>query len=203
MHNRLFPTILFLLILTSVKAQQFQGGFFGGAVASQVNGDGLVGFNQPGLQLGAFVALPYKENGTFQMELLYTMKGARQLPEDSGSVLYASRLHYADLNLLYRYRYKSLGFEIGPTLSFLLLASESDLYGDITPDVEWQRLHLAAFAGINYFFSDTWYVSFRSGSSITPARKGPNSPTPNRSLLEFGSGQYNIWMAFGIHYRFN
>lgn len=199
---RHFLAILFLFAFISLHAQQFQGGVVAGAVASQVNGDGLAGFDQPGFQLGVFASLPHKTSGTWQMELIYISKGARQLPNDSASSLYASRLHYTDLNLLYRYRYKSLGFEIGPVVSFLLRASESDLYGEITPEVEWQRVHLAALAGINYFFSDTWYVSFRSGSSITPARKGPNSPTPNRSLLEFGTGQYNLWMGFGIHYRF-
>lgn len=201
MRKLLFLLPLCLLI-REASAQRFEGGVFAGAVASQINGDGLAGFDLPGFQVGVFSALPWREHSRFKLELVFAQKGAQQLPSDTANIQYKARLNYIDLNLLFNYRYKQLSFEIGPVLSFLVNATESDLYGEYEPVISFQTFHLAGQSGINYHFTDQWHVSFRSGVSIFPARKTGGSPTPNRSLLEIGTGQYNLWLAFGVNYRF-
>ncbi|MEM8969867.1 MAG: hypothetical protein AAGE93_25850, partial [Bacteroidota bacterium] len=76
---------LFLCLLSFssiVYAQSFQAYAELGINASQIDGDELAGYNQPGLRLGAHVALPMDSSWLIRGGMVYSGKGSRHGERD-------------------------------------------------------------------------------------------------------------------------
>ncbi len=184
-----------------VLAQAFRGGLFAGMSASQINGDELSGYDLPGGQAGFFVFLPSGDRGAWQLELSFIQKGARELPSDT-SIFYRARLNYVTIPLLYRYRLNQLSFEIGPALDINVYAQESDRNGDFESNPPFNRFGLSGIFGVNYHFSEHFWVAFRTNNSILVIRPGTPLPGFGASPRLGGFGQRNLILTFGLHYAF-
>ena len=195
---------LFLLLLcwaTPVVAQSFLGGARGGIVTSQVDGDGLYGFDKIGLQAGFMTGKALKnERWEVWMELMYIQKGARQ-PNSDTSVGYKSKLNYIEIPLHLVYNYKMLAFEAGPSFSFLVNGQEEDDTGVFEDALPYNTFNLGFDAGVTWKFSPQWHLNFRSGISITPIRDAA-AQTGRPYLIEIGGpGERHLWLGTAIIYR--
>lgn len=168
---------------------------------SQINGDNLSGYDLPGFQGGFFTYVALTDKSDLQLELSFIQKGSREAPSDS-SIFYKARLNYIVIPLIYRYRWNNLGFEIGPALDVNVYAQESDRSGEYDSNPEFKSYGLSAIAGVNYHFSDAFWVAFRTNNSISVIRDGrtPAGIGPRPQLGGFG--QRNLVLTFGLHYSF-
>lgn len=184
-------------------SQNFTGGVFAGAVTSQVNGDGLAGFDMAGFQAGAFTTYALTERARVQLGLGFIQKGARE-PDSDTSSNYRLRANYINIPLTLQYRINDLVFEVGPALDILVNAQESDISGlrSLEGEAALRTFVLVGVGGIGYHLSERWFINFRSTISATPARAA-TSPENNPYLLQAGGpGQRNLVLSTGLYYRF-
>lgn len=198
-----YSAAVFFLVLFALsgRAQNFKGGLFAGMSASQVNGDALSGYDLPGFQAGFFTYIDLSEKSQLQLELSFIQKGARE-PRSDSSIFYKARLNYIVVPLIYRYRWKDLGFEIGPAFDINVYAQESDQSGDYQNSVPYNGYGLSAIAGVNYHFSETFWIAFRTNNSITVIRDGDALAGVGPWPQVGGAGQRNMILTFGLHYSF-
>lgn len=193
-------TIILILSPVFARAQSFSAGFKGGMTTSQIEGDGLSGFDMAGFQLGFFTKRKVAENWFGQLEISWVQKGSRE-PISDTSQLYKVKLNYIDIPLNIEWQYKKISLEAGPTLSVLVSSKEENVYGEFT-DEEFNRFILEAQFGVNYYFSKNWKINFRSSYSITPAREFFVS-LGRPSLINIGGlGQRNAFLSTALYYSF-
>jgi hypothetical protein len=194
---------LLLLAFGMVRGQQFEGAARAGLVTSQVDGDGLSGFDKIGLQAGFMTGLALKDpHWEIWMEMMYIMKGARQ-PNSDTSNGYKSQLNYIEIPLHLVYKYQKLYFEAGPSFSFLVSARESDFNGTIEGNLPYYNFNLGFDVGVTWAFSKDWHLNFRSGISLTPIRDAA-AQTGRPFLIEIGGpGERHLWLGTALIYRFS
>ena len=166
-----------------VSAQSFNGGLLAGATISQVDGDSYFGYHQLGWTAGAFVNLPVSEHFAAQMELRYTLLGARSSVKEVTEYYYNKydlRLHYAEIPLMLRYDFghftvngRPLDFislEAGVSLDFRLKATE-DVDGDYQVTTNrWNFFSMTANAGAHFALTDHFGIGVRWMYSVVPIR---------------------------------
>lgn len=197
--TRKLLAIAFLFAFGHLSAQKFQGGFFAGMTTSQINGDGLGGYDLAGVQAGFFTFLELSDKSDLQLELSFIQKGSRQPPSDSSN-FYKSRLNYIVIPILYRLHVGKVAFEAGPSLDINVYAQEEDLFGEFESDPSYSNYSASFIVSVNYNFSDNFWISFRTNNSIMRIREGETTipfPEPNSPL-----GDRNIVLSFGLHYAF-
>jgi hypothetical protein len=194
---------LLLLAFGMVRGQQFEGAARAGLVTSQVDGDGLSGFDKIGLQAGFMTGLALQDpHWEIWMEMMYIMKGARQ-PNSDTSNGYKSQLNYIEIPLHLVYKYQKLYFEAGPSFSFLVSACESDFNGTIEGNLPYYNFNLGFDVGVTWAFSKDWHLNFRSGISLTPIRDAA-AQTGRPFLIEIGGpGERHLWLGTALIYRFS
>lgn len=194
-------TALGLLVLFTQKsiAQEVFGGLVFGINGSQVAGDVASGYDKAGIHAGLFAYTFISEKSVFQMELVYSQKGARKNPtEKNGYQQYLLRLNYVDLPFIYKYIYNDkLNFEAGLSYGYLLYHYEE---ANFSLDVGDAGFHSHAFniiIGLNYRFADRWAAGLRSTNSIYQVRDHVSGASrfPNY-------GQYNDVLTLSFQYYF-
>lgn len=203
MGKRLLCISLLLLCTLFGYSQNFKGGIFVGAVTSQVDGDGLAGFDMAGFQAGAFTRYTLTESSVVQLGLGFVQKGAKEPPSDTSS-FYRLRANYINIPITLQYRWNNLAFEIGPALDILVNASESDISGNrnLEGPAALRSFSLIGIGGISYYITEKWVVNFRSTISITPARNA-SARTGRPYLLQAGgAGQRNLVLSTALYYSF-
>jgi hypothetical protein len=190
--------ILSLLLITfHAPAQEFKAGIRFGADGSQVNGDGLEGFNKAGILFGAFVKRDLTEKVSAQMEMVYIQKGSR-MPTNDYNQFYLMRLGYIEVPLLAIYHVKkSLGFYAGPSFGVLISDSEQNEWGVFRNRPPFKKYEAAANVGLLWSFSEHWSFDARYSHSITTIR--PYTAGPN---YFFDQGQYNVLIETSLTYGF-
>ncbi len=185
-------------------SQNFRGGAYAGMTTSQIDGDGLGGFDLPGFHIGGFVFVPVGEKSQIQMELAFIQKGSRRTLDDTTdgfSYFYKARLNYIEIPLLYQLRYKDLSFEAGPALDILTTSKEEYDFIETESDPPFTRFSLSGILGVNWHFAEKWFVGFRSSVSLTQIRKGQAAPNqPN--VIAGGYGQRNVVLSFAVNHIF-
>jgi hypothetical protein len=196
-------TALLLFCVSFAYSQNFKGGLFAGAVTSQVDGDGLAGFDMAGFQAGAFTRYNLNTSTLLQLELGFVQKGAKEPPSDTSN-FYRMRANYISLPLTLQYRWHNLAFEVGPALDILVTASESDIGGerDLEGTAALRRFSLIGIGGISYYITDKWVVNFRSTISVTPARNASARAGRPFLLQAGGAGQRNVVLSTALYYSF-
>ena len=76
MLNKYAVFFVFGFLISSIQAQNFDGGCLLGVSTSQVGGDNLWGFHKAGLLIGIFANKSISEKLSFQMEMTYIQKGS-------------------------------------------------------------------------------------------------------------------------------
>ena len=195
-----------LLISVSVNAQEksFKSGFFAGLNTSQITGDNLSGYNQPGFTAGIFVSRKLGKNAALTMEMGYLPKGARKnlSPRDSIPTLYFLRLHYIEIPIMFQYMIRpKIQLEAGISTGVLLGHYEEDINGELTgsyaPVEQFKRFDISFDPGVSYFFNEKWSFNLRNANSIFPVRDHDQGST-----FRLNRGQYTSCIMGRFVYRF-
>lgn len=144
-----------------------------GITASQVQGDGLSGFNKLGFMggLGITTSFSDKWDGGFELNLI--QKGSIKRPDAEASdyTKYSMLLNYIQIPVYAKYKVNSkLGFLAGPAVGFLISSKEEDMDGEITGTPDFEKLEIALILGAEYSFSEKWSSQIRLEQSLFPIR---------------------------------
>jgi len=190
--------LLFLLIISLYGfSQEFNAGVYGGAVASQLDGDTYDGYNKAGFIAGAYVNRNFKKQLSWQMGLRYIQKGSKRVSEKLG-IYYKSQLHYMEIPLTIRYYYfKKVDIEGGISAGYLIKALEDKGgYGLAEADPPFNKFEASALFGLNYHFSDKIAVAGHFSYSITSVR-----PYSSGYEAFMDKGQHNNLFYFTLIYK--
>ncbi len=194
--------MLFILITFAIPSfsQQFEGGFFGGFSASQVDGDTFSGYNKVGITAGAYTTRKINRNLNWKTEIRYIQKGAYKKSTEIDRTMFKTSLHYAEIPLLLHYFYSKQVFLEGGLVPEILLASKEENQDGIISDEyskPFHRFTLEATAGVGYFLTDHIAAGARYNYSVLPARDHASGQT-----LRLNWGQRNNVISFSLYYHF-
>jgi hypothetical protein len=201
--GRKFIFLSFLFFLPAAGfAQRFDAGITVGAIASQVSGDRLAGYDKPGFEVGGLVTTSLSEKFDLSFQILYVQKGSRKNPDpdryDYSS--YKMRLGYIEVPLQVQY-YLSERFrlEAGTAVGFLMSYHEEDDIGDLTgvvPRKDFRRLEWSVLGSLNYLLGSHVYLILGAENSVLPIR------TFEPGAVRLDRDQYNSLIRFSIRYIF-
>ncbi|MCQ2272456.1 MAG: PorT family protein [Bacteroidales bacterium] len=212
--KRIAFIILFLLITVGLDAQEItgnvstqhsnvKGGARIGMTCSQISGDNLTGYHQPGVYAGLYVTFPLSQNWKWmvQPELNFNMKGSRTyFPKglSEGSQTYSLRLMYLEIPVVFKWNFwKGFLLEAGPSFNINVFHQEK-FDGDVDHHVQPFRWYeFAGLVGLSYIFKGHYAIFFRYSGSFIPVR------VPNNVMNRLQKKQYNDVMMFGFYYQFN
>ncbi len=207
-------SLLSLFGFNKTFAQSFNAGLVAGGTFSQVDGDSYYGYHQLGFTAGAYVNLPMAEHFAAQMELKYSLLGARASVkeiEEFGYNDFNLRLHYAEIPIMLRYDLghftvggRPLDFitlEAGISLDFRLRATEmvsNTLDNDFQVTTNrWNFFSSTANAGVHFAITDHLGIGARWMYSFVPCRFNGESPS------YFYGHYYNKVWQFTLNYNFH
>ncbi|MBI9068532.1 MAG: PorT family protein [Salinivirgaceae bacterium] len=197
----MFRIFLFISLLIGAlqltNAQEFNGGLYGGLVASQLDGDTFGGYNKAGLISGAYVNRFIDKKLALQFGLRYIQKGSRKADNETG-IDYRSQLHYVEMPFTVRYfHYKKVNFEAGLALAYLIKGLESISGSDLAESqYPFNKFEISGIAGINYEFSKKISVAGMFQYSVSQVR---GYSSKYSSFLR--KGQYNNIVYFTLNYK--
>ncbi|MBD77868.1 MAG: hypothetical protein CL840_02855 [Crocinitomicaceae bacterium] len=206
MMLRLWISSFLILVCTlSISAQQgdnkkFHAGVKLGANTSQMTGDGFAGFYKFSVVGGVFANTAFNEKMKMQYEIIYQGKGSHKpaKPDEGIYDSYKIRLNYIEVPVLFQYKIEKFELEIGPGFGFLLGSKEWDQNGLRTGSSnDWRVFELDAMFGVNYFFTDHFFVNARTHHSVT-------SVVTTTAVTPYGvyGGAWNIVLALTLNYQF-
>lgn len=206
-RSKIIALYFFLLLSGTLYSQRFSAGLSGGITATQVGGDALGGFDKPGATVGGFVSTSFSKNWSAQFEILYVQKGSKGVgdslpyPYSTSSYggYYLMSLQYLEVPLLLSYHYKKFQVETGPSIGFLIGASETTLYKTENTLSTFSRLELAYSIGANYPLGKNFYLNLRFSNSVLPIRQ-PAGVVSYPSFIY--TGQYNTVLLLSLRYYF-
>lgn len=179
------------IFCTTTLAQTFDARIFVGLNASQVSGDELAGFHQPGLNFGAEISTELK-SFDLSFGITFSQKGSRATSNNSGgNAFYRLRLNYLDIPVILSKSFDKLSIGVGPSINVLVKSTEADIFGNTELTLPFNTLDIAALAQVGYRLTDHIAIRLSYGLSVLPIRKFNNSPGIN-------NGQYNEWLSTGI-----
>ncbi|MFT6845034.1 MAG: hypothetical protein ACJAUV_001224 [Flavobacteriales bacterium] len=185
--------ISFTLISSTALAQTFDAGVFVGITASQISGDELAGFHQPGLNLGAEITTTYKNDWTVGFGIFFNQKGSRATSNNVGSkAFYILRLNYLDVPLIIGKTINKWHFGAGPSINVMTSSTEADFFGTNEILVPFNRFELSGLVQVSYQMKKNLAVRLNYGHSITPVR--------NFAGNSYLNGQFNEWLTTGLLY---
>lgn len=170
---------------------------------SQVDGDGLGGYNMSGLNLGFFTQAKIGDKSDLRLELAFLQKGSKEGLNDSTgyNTGYRLKLNYIEVPLVYIYKWKDLAFEAGVGADILVSKDESDLGGP-RDDINYKRLSMMLLFGITYNFSENWGISLRTNNSVTPISDRVAAGQKPSIVALGGYGMRNDVLTFALVYKF-
>lgn len=193
---KLFLSLVSLFTILSLSSSaQFNVGFSTGLIGSQVSGDGIYGFNQFGLRVGAASRISFKKNWGMSIGIFYSQKGSRKWSSKTSFYEYRLRIHYIDVPVLASYQLKSFLFRLGPSINTYVGHKERDSYGTINANRSFKRFELSVDAFIDYFFTDHFWVGLHFSNSVTPIR-----PHSAGQSYKWNLGQYNTLLSLNLGY---
>jgi len=195
-------SLLFIVITTNMFSQEkgFKAGIMFGAVASQVDGDMLMGYNKGGLQTGIFLTNKLNKTNGFSIEMKFIQKGSFVNHQDSinpaNNRYYKLRLNYVEVPFLYNlYLKKKFMLEVGAGFAYLISSREDkDGNGSMPPDPEFKKFDFPFVFGVCYFPWEKFHLDFRYSYSMVAIRDHPAHQT-----FYFNRGQYNNLLSFGMY----
>ncbi|MBB4077454.1 hypothetical protein GGR28_000055 [Lewinella aquimaris] len=166
---RLFFPFILLLLASGVGAQTFRASVLAGANLSQIDGDDLLGFHQPGVNAGLRVVALFGEKWRVGPEILYSQQGARRNKNSLNvSDFYAFRLNTVELPLMVYYKDWRLTAEAGLSYQRLIDYTVSDFRrDDITLDFPLRDDLFAIKFGVTLYLSPKLGLNFRWSKHLT------------------------------------
>ncbi len=177
--------------------QGFEGVISAGLNAAQIDGDGLSGFNMPGMMLGVGAIYHYSPKISFGPEFFFSQKGSRATQDDvakyGGNVYIRFRTNYIDIPILLHYHATpSITLTGGPSFNALISANVENVR---TPRTNiptfWRPVDFGVTGGFeikvigNLFFAGRWFYS------VLPAERSDLSTFDSYQILVQGAGMRN------------
>jgi len=160
-------------------AQSFQGYAELGINASQIDGDALAGYNQPGVRLGVHVAFPLDSSWMVRGGLVYSGKGSRHGEFDP--IFQILRVNYLELPLVVQYALlPKVSLSAGLTANYLIQAKVDAGFGFENSRESFTDFDFCYTAGVVYQPFDNAAFSISIINGLTSA--SPLQFFRNRSL---------------------
>ncbi len=188
---------LILLLSNSLYAQNFDAGLVAGFTMSQISGDGLGGFDKPGIRIGAYISYPIpRKNTNFEVGMQYLQKGSREPSKKNEVSNYSMDMHYLELPFTVNYGFKNgliieSGFGPGILVSYTEEINGVENIGN-TPNT----FALDFICGIQYQFLNNLKINVRYGNSLLPIRK-----EDVETSLEKNKDWYSSMVTFTLMYK--
>jgi hypothetical protein len=185
--------------------KKFAVGIKAGLNVSQVFGAGTQGINHFGFAGGIRFSYRFRENFSFDPEVLYDMKGAARYAnvEKGDYESFFVDLDYLEVPIIFNYHFgkrKNFSFEFGPSIGFLV--REKITYNGGVVNSSNNSFHIydiSLLVGLNYNLPKGFGLNFRYMNSIVPIQNiGPN---PNINVPT-GIGSFNTVLNFSVNYMF-
>lgn len=210
-RKAIFIFSLLCLMSGAAVAQRFQARVIAGLNAAQIQGDGLAGYNKPGLIAGVGAAFPLGGGWSLEPEAIYSQKGSRTSDREFELMgnRYIFRLNYMELPIMINYgQLDFLRFQFGLAPAVLINAQVDDgltSFRDYTD--RFNRLDWMAAAGLEWRAFDNLGLNVRISHSVLPINKTENrSGATNTSTVAqafYGAGMFNNVLSFTLRYNFD
>lgn len=176
MRGTFFFILIFCSVAITATAQRFQAGVVAGANLSQIDGDRLGGFNQPGLSAGGKVATILSERWQVSLELLYSQQGSRRSNNDDPFSAYEKiRLNFIEVPVLINFKEWKFHLSGGVAYNRLINFKVIDASGvDVTDAQDFNENIFALVLGGIYYFQDNMGVEVRWMRSLTDLQAQKN-----------------------------
>jgi len=210
----LLATLLPFALLGQQKQEEYQlfkAGVLAGFNVSQVEGDGVAGYNKIGANGGATAYVRFHENMSVSFEILYSQKGAkRTLTNASPECSYKLVLDYIDVPVLFNYHDNKIGiFSAGLSVGNLIRTKEKrqGLETPI-PNNSYNSRVLEGVVSVTFMLTDNLGLNLRGSYSlggIGQRTLDPNHPFDKKCLSgnRFGTlRQFNNVLTLRGLWRF-
>ena len=204
----LLTGLLFLFVFLKGQAQNFSGKLILGVNGSQIDGDGMSGYYQPGLVFGAGARFPINDKLSIGPEIMYSQKGSRAsfdqvTKQGFDRIIY--RLNYVDLPIVAEYKVQpSMHIEGGLSFGYLLNA-RLDPGGNLGfGDAEYlfKRQDYQLLLGLKYrIFDDCWLSGRLMYSVISTNKLGLTNLNYSLTGAPGRGGFFNNLLQFTLSYR--
>lgn len=178
-HRILFPFFLIFLGSIGSNAQTFEGALLVGVNLSQIDGDLLAGYNQPGLNAGARVTINLSERWKASTGLQFAQMGSSFSKGDPVNALYDNiRINAVEVPVLAHFLEWRFRVSGGLSYSRVINYSAADVIGgSLTEQTDLRDNILSLALGAAYFFNDHWGVDFLWTKSLTNVQANPDANT--------------------------
>lgn len=196
-----FCFFFFSVFVPELLAQKtFQVGPVAGIQGSQLSGDTYQGYHQPGIYAGLFTRWQQKEKLSFQFEIAFSQKGARDIanPAKGDFISYDLRLNYIEVPVFIRPQFRGFTLDFGLSFARLINFSEEDQNGPRIPVRPFRNFEFAGLIGAGYEFNDRISFSVRALRSLLPVREHQSS-----QRFWWNPGQLNSVLCFAAYYTFS
>ena len=202
-HIIYFALLIAFCLPLSVSAQDFKFGLQFGITPSQVDGDGLTGYNKIGLTGGAFLSRDLTENIFLFTDLSYTMKGSRVA--SSKNIDYSQielTTNYIDWGIYAGYRFTNkIDFKLGLMPSVLIHSNESTASGvELLEQNPFRPVNLLISGGLHYRFSNHFFLNATYNYSIISIRPGEYEIF--NYDIKVSNAQYHHYINLSLMYKF-
>lgn len=204
---RLVFLTFYLLCLSSVKAQSFEGGILVGFTASQVDGDSYSGYDKLGFQGGVYISREMLPNIAALFEIKYTSRGARNPASEDNTGSYRLSLHYIDLPLIAAFKVKNYGSaDIGLVPGYMFAAAGEDDAGRLPKDylVDFHKFDLGLLLGLSIRLTQKTNVRLRYSYSVFSIRDIESAGAYYSwfgKIFGHSRGDFNNYLTMGVSYN--
>lgn len=199
----LIISLIVLVLPFVVKAQDFRAGLQFGITPSQVDGDGISGYNKIGLRAGAFVERDINDKVFFFTDLSFTMKGSRVASSKNVNFDQVElTTNYIDWGLYAGYRFsEKIDFKAGLIPSVLIYDKETTAGEiEILGENPFRAVNLLISGGVNYSFSKHFSVDATYNYSIISIRPGEYEIF--NYDVKISNAQYHHYINLSLMYHF-
>ncbi|MEO0733988.1 MAG: outer membrane beta-barrel protein [Bacteroidota bacterium] len=157
---KVFWLTILLFLTPPLTGQTFQASLLAGANLSQIDGDELFGFHQPGFNGGIRVVAVLNDRWRVGPEILFSQQGAKRNQNISSFSRF--RLNTLEVPLMVYYKDWRITAEAGFSYQRLFSYEVDDGLGqDITASTELQDNLVAFNAGVTFHVSPNFGLHFR------------------------------------------
>ena len=190
--------LLVFLAGTGLSAQTFRGSVVAGMNISQIDGDALFGFHQPGVNAGLRVVAILNDRWRVGPEILFSQQGAKRPLTSANISIYDSfRLNTLEVPLMAYYKDWRItaegGFSYQRLINYEVIGDNGE---DVTAQTDLQDNLFALKLGATIYFSPNWGLNVRWSKHILDidVDNGINTSFKGRSVsvravYTFGAGE--------------
>lgn len=198
---------IFLLVILAmpfgVNAQDFNFGLQFGIVPSQVDGDGMTGYNKIGLTAGCFVTRDITKDVFLYTDLSFTMKGSKVASSKNVNFDQLEiSANYIDWGIYAGYRFTDkINLKAGLIPSVLIYSNEKTPAGNESlEDEKFRAFNMLVSGGLSYHFSKHFAVNATYNYSIFSIRPGEYEVFDYD--IKISNAQYHHYLNIGLMYQF-